>query len=144
VQAVRHLIAQRPIAVLICAAALLFKLLVPTGYMVGGDHGRIAVTVCTGLSSPTTTIEIPRWSGDIAALHGPTSDHGSTKDHGKTEMPCGYAGLSAKALGAADPVLLLVALAIVAAMALRPISRPAPHSAAHLRPPLRGPPVRLI
>jgi hypothetical protein len=144
VQAVRHLFGQRHCAVLICAVALLLKLLVPTGYMIGGDHGRIAVTICTGLSSAATTIDIPRTSGDMAALHGSTSGHESTRDHGKTDMPCGYAGLSATVLGAVDPVLLVAALATVAAMARRPVLRPAPRPSPHLRPPLRGPPIRVI
>ena len=39
-QAIRHLLAQRHLAVLICAAALLLKLLVPTGYMIDSDHGK--------------------------------------------------------------------------------------------------------
>jgi hypothetical protein len=48
VQTIRHLVAQRHLAVLICAVTLLLKLLVlvPTGYMIDSDHGPTVVTIC--------------------------------------------------------------------------------------------------
>ena len=93
--AIRHLIAQRHLAVLICAAALLLKLLIPTGYMIGSDHGRLAIVLCpdtTSAPSPAmeTTMAMP-------AMHGDMTDHG--QDHGKGEargeMPCAFSTLSA-------------------------------------------------
>ena len=51
-QVVRHLLAQRRLAVLICAAALLMKLLVPAGYMIGNDHGRLSIILCSGIAAP--------------------------------------------------------------------------------------------
>ncbi len=152
---------------LICTAALLLKLLVPTGYMVVNDHGSVTVAICPGVTSappaqgipgaPTaqgmpgapTAQEMPGvmpgMDHDMTMAHGPAAghdgqgDHGG-KDHRGMEMPCAYAGLSAQVLGAVDPSIVAAALAVVAAAALLAISPVAPRPARHLRPPLRGPP----
>ena len=97
VHAIRHLLAQRHLAVLICAATLLLKLLVPTGYMIDSDHGRIAITICSGTGPATMAMEMP-------GMHGDMPDHGKSKDHGKAEMPCAFSGLSAAMTGAIDPI----------------------------------------
>ena len=144
VAAIRHLLAQRHLAVLICAAALLLKLLVPTGYMIENDHGGFAIVICPGTAPATSAMTMPGMDGDMAAMHGAMPDHGKAKEHGgKAEMPCTYSGLSAQALGAVDPVMLVAALAVVAAMALLGAPRPAVPSTPYLRPPLRGPPLPL-
>lgn len=65
---------------LICAAALVLKLLVPTGYMIDNSHGRITITVCSGTGPATMTMEMPSMDHSMP-------DHGK-KDHGKAEMPC--------------------------------------------------------
>ncbi|WP_413061187.1 DUF2946 family protein [Sphingomonas carotinifaciens] len=136
--AVRHLLAQRRLAVLICAAALLLKLLVPTGYMIGNDHGALGIVICSG-AAPMMTM--PAGDGAMAAMHDTAPEQGPSKEHGKAEMPCAYAGLSAQMLGAVDPIVLVAALAVVAALALLPAPRRVHRSAHHLRPPLRGPPL---
>jgi hypothetical protein len=136
VQAGRHLLAQRHLAVLICAAALLLKLLVPTGYMIDSDHGRITITICTGTAPATMTIE-------VTGMHGDMPDHGKSKDHGKAEMPCAFSGLSAATLGAIDPVQLAALISFVLALGLVATILPAPSRPAYLRPPLRGPPAYL-
>ena len=41
--AIRSLIAQRHLAMLLCLAALLMKFVVPTGYMIGEAQGRWAI-----------------------------------------------------------------------------------------------------
>ncbi|MEJ8629079.1 hypothetical protein P0F65_02870 [Sphingomonas sp. I4] len=46
--AIRSLFAQRHLAVLLCAAALLLKLIVPTGYMVGPVDGGMGIVLCPG------------------------------------------------------------------------------------------------
>lgn len=138
--AIRHLIAQRHLAVLICAAALLLKLLIPTGYMIGSDHGRLAIVLCPGTApvpSPAmeTTMAMP-------AMHGDMTDHG--QDHGKGEargeMPCAFSTLSAAVVDAVDPVLLAALIAFVLAIGLARTALPPPSQPARLRPPLRGPP----
>ncbi len=136
--AIRHFLAQRHFAALLCAAALLLKLLVPTGYMIADTRGTMTVSICSGVAPRTMTIAIPGMGADTASM----PSHGSSQDHGKVEMPCAYAGLSAQGIGAVDPVMLQAALAIVAALALSAVPRTALPPAPYLRPPLRGPPLR--
>jgi len=95
VQVVRRLLTQRQLAVLICTATLLLKLLVPTGYMIDSDHGRITVAICSGTAPRTMTMAMP-------GMHGGVPDHGKQRDHGKAEMPCAFSGLSAAMLGAVN------------------------------------------
>ena len=128
--AVRHLLAQRRLAVLICAAALLLKLLVPTGYMIDGAAGRIAVVPCSGIVSIATAAE----------MHGGMSDHGPSGKAGKAELPCAFAGLSAAALGTIDPVQLAALIAFVVATGVVGLPLPSSIPPTGLRPPLRGPP----
>lgn len=130
VPAVRRLIAQRHLAALLCAATLLLKLLMPAGYMIGSEHGRVTVMLCSGVAS-----------GPMAMpnMHGETSGHGKT-DHGKAEMPCPFASLASATLGSADPIQLAELVAFVMAVGLLPAVLPAIARRIHLRPPLRGPP----
>lgn len=120
----RRLLAHRRLAVLLCVAALLMKLVVPSGFMIGDHHGRLSIEVCSGVA-PTTM-----------AMPG----HGKSRDHGKAEQPCAFAGLSAAALGAVDAVLLAGLIAFVMTAWLVAAPRPEPRARAWLRPPLRGPP----
>ncbi len=135
-QTVRHLLAQRHLAALICVATLLLKLLVPTGYMIDSDHGRITITVCSGTTPRTMTVEMP-------GMHGDMPDHGKSKDHGKAEMPCAFSGLSAAMLGSIDPVQLAGLIVFILALGLIATIPPAHSRHAYLRPPLRGPPAYL-
>ena len=138
VRAVRHLLAHRRLILLLCAAALLFKLVVPTGYMIAVDGGRLTMTICSGtVPPPPPPMDMPGMSG----MHG--ADHDTAKDHGKAEQPCAFAGLSAAALGAIDPVQLAALIAYVLAAGLFVGVLPAPARPAYLRPPLRGPPTPL-
>lgn len=135
-QAIRHLLAQRHLAVLICAVTLLLKLLVPTGYMIDNPAGHIAITLCSGFGPATMTMDMP-------GLHGDMPDHGESKDHGKAEMPCAFAGLSAAMTGAIDSIQFAVLIAFVMAKGLTWAIPPAPSDPIYLRPPLRGPPAGL-
>jgi hypothetical protein len=119
--ATRRLLAQRYFAVLFCAAALLLKLLVPTGYMISSEHGRITIELCSGVAPHATTMA-------MSGMHGDMPDHGKSQDHGKAEMPCAFAGLSVATLGA---------------IGLSPAVQPATVRRGYLRPPLRGPPAAL-
>lgn len=111
------------------------KLLVPAGYMIAGEHGGITITICPGTSAQ------PRGSSNGSmADHAMPQDHGSSKEHGKAEMPCAFSSLSAQALGAVDPILLVAAIAFATTIGLRAIRPLAPPLTRYLRPPLRGPP----
>ena len=135
--AIRHLLAQRHLAVLLCAATLLLKLLVPTGYMIDSDHGRIGIVVCSGTAPAMMPMEMQGMHGDTVG-HG--ADHGKSRDHGKAEMPCAFSGLSAAALGAIDPVQLAALIAFILTLGVVAAILPAPSPPIRLRPPLRGPP----
>ncbi|WP_394652671.1 DUF2946 family protein [uncultured Sphingomonas sp.] len=132
-QAVRQILAQRHFAVLLCAATLLLKLLVPTGYMIDNGSGRMTVTICSGYGPATMTMDMP-------GMHGDMPDDGKSKDHGKAEMPCAFSGLSAAMLGSIDPVQLAALIVFILALGLMAIIPPAPLRPVYLRPPLRGPP----
>lgn len=132
-QAVRQLLAQRHFAVLLCAATLLLKLLVPTGHMIANDHGRMTITICSGFGPATMTMDMP-------GTHGDMPDHGKSKDQSKAEMPCAFSGLSAAVLGSIDPIQLAALIVFILAFGLIATIPPAPSRPAYLRPPLRGPP----
>lgn len=129
---VRRLLAQRSFAALLCAVTLMIKLLVPSGYMVGSEQGRITIQVCSGVMSEPVTMEMP-------GMHGGMPNHGK-KDRGKAEIPCAFAGLSAASLGAIDPVLLATLLLFILAVGTAPATSLAIARRTYLRPPLRGPP----
>lgn len=120
--------------------ALLLKLLVPTGYMIGNDHGRVGIMICSGTGARPVAMAMPGMMHDMAAMHDTMPDRGKAGDHGKAEVPCAYAGLSAQMLGTVDPIILSAALSVVARMELLGSPRPAQRPVPYLRPPLRGPP----
>jgi hypothetical protein len=136
VQAVRHLLAERRFALLLCVATLLLRLLVPTGYMIDREHGHVAITLCSGTIAAETAVPMP-------GMRGAMPDHGKTKDHGKAEMPCAFSGLSAAMTGGVDPIQLEALVAFIMAVGLAVQLLPALCRPAYLRPPLRGPPAYL-
>lgn len=121
---------------LLCAATLLLKLLVPTGYMIDNTSGHLSITICSGIGPATAMMDMP-------GMHGDMPDHGKSKDHGKAEMPCAFSGLSAAMLGSIDPVQLAALIVFILAIGLIATIPPAPARPAYLRPPLRGPPAYL-
>jgi hypothetical protein len=133
VPAARTFLAQRHLAVLICLATLLLKLLIPAGYMIDNDHGRMSITVCSGVAPATAMM-------DMRGMHGDVPTSGKSKDNGKAEMPCAFSGLSAATLGAIGPIQLAALIAFVMAVGLAVALLPTPAEPARLRPPLRGPP----
>ena len=118
----------RAFAVWLVALALLMKVLVPTGYMLGTSTGSITVEPCSGYGPMKMTT-----SG--MAHHG-----GDKSDHGKAEQPCAFSGLSAPSLAATDPILLALALAFIIATAFRAPTPVLIRARAFLRPPTTGPP----
>lgn len=150
VQLIRHLLAQRHLALLILGAALLLKLLVPTGYMIDASGGQLSVIVCPGVvpqaASPAAGAVM---HGAMAGHHQAMADHEApghhdgSGQHGQVEMPCAFAGLSAATLGAIDPIQLAALIAFVLAIGMAPVVVPTVVRSVHLRPPLRGPPAIL-
>ena len=132
--AARILLAQRHLAMLICLATLLLKLLIPAGYMIDNDHGRVGIILCSGVAPATAMM-------DMRGMHGDVPDPGKPKDHGKAEMPCAFSSLSGATLGAIGPIQLAALIAFVMALGLAVALLPTPAEPARLRPPLRGPPL---
>ncbi len=144
----RFSLSHRCLAALLCVAALAMKLLVPAGYMVSSEHGRIAITLCSGMTAQDMTAQdstaqamaMPGMHEDSA---GSSTTHDRSSKHDKGEMPCAFSSLTAHALESVDLVLLIAAIAFVMARARRYV-RPLPHALTrYLRPPLRGPPALL-
>ena len=121
---------------LICACALALKLLVPTGYMISNDHGRIAMTICSGVESQRMMVSMP-------GMHHGSDGEGSPMDSGKSDMPCSYASMASAALDSIDPIQLGAFLAFLLATVFHVTVFPVAPRALYLRPPLRGPPVHL-
>ena len=101
--------------------------------MIGSDHGRLTVELCSGFAAMPAVTDMP-------AMHGDMPDHRQTKDHGKAEMPCAFSGLSGVALGAIDPIQLAALVAFIMAVGLGAAGLPSIVRPIYLRPPLRGPP----
>ena len=119
----RALLRQHPrIAATIFAAALLLRVLVPTGFMPSIADGQLTVSICTGYGAKQVQIAVPG------------------KEHGSVASPCAFADLSLPLMAGADPIQLAAALAFVLALALLLAVALPGRRIAHLRPPLRGPP----
>ncbi|WP_374945088.1 DUF2946 family protein [Sphingomonas sp.] len=125
----QYLLCHRALAASLVALALLMKVLVPTGYMLGTSTGSITVELCSGYGPAKMTMP-------GMAHHG-----GDKSDHGKAEQPCAFSGLSAPSLAATDPILLALALAFIIATAFRAPTPVLVQARAFLRPPTTGPPV---
>jgi len=148
VHAVRALLSQRHLAALICAAALLVKLMIPAGYMLSNEGGRLAIVICPSASPAPMPFAMAGMHGDMGghgamAAHDDTQHRKPTKDHGKAEAPCVFSSLSAAALASIDPVQLAALIVFILALGWVAVGRVAPPIPAHLRPPLRGPPAFL-
>jgi hypothetical protein len=117
--------AHRIVAAWMIALALVVKILVPAGYMIGADAGTITVVLCSGSGQAQMVMPI---SG---------SDR---QDHQGKAMPCAFSGLSAPSVAGADPLVLAVAIAFIIETALRVVAAQQVEAPLHLRPHLRGPP----
>lgn len=120
----------------LCAATLLLRLLVPTGYMIGNDRGQVAIVACPGVVAPAQPAAVPAMHH---AAEGERHEHRPGK-HDAVEMPCAFAGLSAAMLGAVDPVLLVGLIAFLLRRGFVATRVAMPGAVRHARPPLRGPP----
>lgn len=127
------------VAAWLLTLALLLKVIVPSGYMLDTSGGSLGLVVCSGMT-PTPAAAKP-----AGAMHGMAhhSGHESKKDGQTAEQPCAFAGLNAASMAAADPMLLALAIAFIVAIVFRHVARKHVRARAHLRPPLRGPPILL-
>ena len=122
---------QRLLAMLVLAAALVLKAVLPGGTMLSEGPRTITVALCADASGglpQQLTIALDRKAPEQMPAHG------------KHQGTCVWSAHAMPALGGADAVLLALALAFILALGLVPsvparIARPA-----YLRPPLRGPP----
>ena len=127
------LLRHRALAILLVAAALCLKALVPAGYMLEAGHKVLTVTVCMDSQGHSVTRDI------VVPMKGsPAGDAARHADAGKA---CGWSSLAMDALGGADAPLLAAALAFIFALGFAPLAAPRPRRAVWLRPPLRGPPL---
>ena len=116
------------------SVVILMKMAVPVGYMPVMANGSITLALCSGFGPEKMSMTMP----------GMADHHGKTEQAGGNDMPCGFAGHTPASLTGADPILLLVAIAFIVATIFRiPVSRPI-RRISYLRPPLRGPPARLL
>lgn len=122
---------RRAWAVWLIAAAFLMKVLVPAGYMPVMSRGAIFIELCSGFGPEKMAMAMP----------GMGDHHGKSDHSQRDEMPCGSAGHAPASMAALDPpVLLVIAIALVAAPLFRiPVLRSA-RRIGYLRPHLRGPP----
>ncbi|MBS0255010.1 MAG: hypothetical protein JSS36_07345 [Proteobacteria bacterium] len=116
----------RRLAALLLAMALALRVLVPAGFMPGGD-GQLAMKICADQGSAITLL-VPLKGGD--------HDKGAAK----ADAPCAFAALGHGLTGAADPLVLAVALAFILALGFAPARTPRVPAWPHRTPPALGPP----
>ena len=128
------LLRHRALALLVLAAALCLKAVVPAGYMIDGSAGAITVRLCNDASG----------AGAPAAITIPMKDAKGTipgdQNGHKAAAACPYGALNLALLGGAAPALLLLALAFILTLGLASVRAPRRQRPAYLRPPLRAPP----
>ena len=130
-------LANRRLAAFALALALCMKVLLPAGFMLsssfdGSSDKVLTLTVChSGSEAPA-----------VANVTVPLEGKAQGKDlQGKADGHCPYSSLSMTALGGASAPLLAIALAVILALGLSPARHLPFGQIAHLRPPLRGPPL---
>ncbi len=127
------LLRHRALAILVVAAALCLKALVPAGYMLETGHKVLTVAVCMDSAGHTVTRDI------VVPMKG--SPAGEAAKHAEAGKACAWSALAMAALAGSDALLLAAALAFILALGFAPLAAPLPRRAVWLRPPLRGPPL---
>lgn len=133
------LLQHRTLAALVLGAALLMRVLVPSGFMPVVHHGVVAIVPCSGTGPVAVKTHEPAAHG---TTHGARHHGGDGTSHDSSPGPCVFSGLAAPALTGADPFLLIAAILFVMVQAIRQPERPSAMRRPRLRPPLRGPPAR--
>jgi len=129
-----HLRRHRVSALLLFAAAMLVKALVPAGYMPVVAGHSISLALCSGFGPEKMAMSMP----------GMQRHRGDADHSGRSDMPCGFAGHAAPSMAGADPVLLVLAVAYVVATLFRIPIAGRSYRFSYLRPHPRGPPGKLL
>lgn len=119
---------------LLIALALAAKLLVPTGFMPMVSAQGVTLVICNGAAPQKQHV-----SGGHGSHHG---QHDEEAPPAKSDPQCAFSGLSAPAIAAIDPLLLAIAIFFIRATSFQATRVSLRSRALHLRPPLRGPPLR--
>ena len=123
------------LAAVLLAFALCMKALVPGGYMVGGEAKTFTIEICDGHSlHAISNIVIPQ--------SGKTGD-GQGGNHAKGDSVCPYSALGSASLASTDAIQIVLALAFILALGFVAVATIPVAPILFLRPPLRGPPVRV-
>ena len=130
------LLSHRIVAIWAILAAMVLKAAIPAGFMVSADDGSrvLTVTVCNASSPELATLAI------TIPGTGEKRDHRGG-DHKQASGDCAFTSLVTGKWAAADPVLVIAALAFVAALAMRPVQRVPPAQVPYPRPRSRAPPL---
>lgn len=120
----------RALAVALLVIALCLKALLPAGYMIGQQAKILTVQICDQQPGAMVLKKL------IIPMKGDGGDHGQSS---KTD--CAYSALSMTSLAGADTALLSLALLFILALGFVPVRSRQFGRTAHLRPPLRGPPL---
>ncbi|WDF70940.1 hypothetical protein [Novosphingobium sp. KACC 22771] len=121
---------RRWLAMLIVAAALCVRALVPAGFMIAdqADSHTITIQICSGSSVKPMTLALP-------------ASHSDGKHGGKAvEAPCAFTALSMGAVAHADPLQLALALVFILLLGFLPLPATLLCSRVHILPPQCGPP----
>lgn len=123
-----HIQRHRLLAGWLVGAALLLKLLVPSGFMPVVSGASFTMILCTSYGTQQVV------------MTSPGHESGDGQHAAKAEMPCAFAGLGTPSLAAGDAITLAVAIALVFAAVAFAAADQHVGRVANLRPPLRGPP----
>ncbi len=123
----------RAVAVLLIAAALCMKAVVPAGYMLHMGDRVMTVAICADAQGGQLTRQI--------VLPGSGKSHEGTDGSGKADSTCPFSALSFASMSGADPVLLASVLIFILALGFAALDVTRPVRKVRLRPPLRGPPL---
>ena len=97
-----HLCLNRTPVVGLLMAALLFRALIPTGFMpTRADDGTLVMELCSGFTTKTVVVHLDDHAGQSGTDHDPS--HDDLFEH----APCGFAVAAAGAAPPATPAVLV-------------------------------------
>ena len=119
---------------ILVAAALCLRMVMPAGFMVAPDAKVLTIRICVDSldHDAIAAIAVP-----MKGSAGKTGGVGSGVGKGE----CAFSSLGMAATGGADAVLLALALAFILLLGFASTPAPHPRRLSRLRPPLRGPPL---
>ena len=121
------------LAALILCAGLLMRAVVPAGFMPQIGAHVITLQICADATGGHLT-------RDVTLPTAPRHERPEGKADGG---PCPFGGMAHAMVAGVDSWLLASALAFILLLGFAPARVMAPRRAVHLRPPLRGPPLRV-